>query len=324
LLGPMFETGQRFTFLRRRLEKILLPWFAWFTAAVTSLVLRGLLRHRFSLGLNIPSLHVLGSSALTILTSTSYWFVPNLFLSTCLLLMMRKHMRSLWLGGSLLLVSLFYAVNLYADWIPTSHATALGGYVFFLWLGNLCSRHYRWLSAQLSKLSFSSLISMVIALLLLSFLESNVIRRLAVSDPGNTLRISNQVYSVAVALLIMKLKSSTWPRFVDVRNNLFGVYLTHWIILFKVLAIGAFVADLFPALRNSHGQLGSLMRASILTVITFSMSIGITKLLRCNDKLGWLVGDLSMRNRTPRGAEVPENIGVLTSGRAGNDAAQLT
>ena len=65
----------------------------------------------------------------------NYWFVPILFFSLAIMLPLRRYWRSWWLGSALLLLSWFYGVNQYAQWIPPSHTIALFGYLFYLWLG---------------------------------------------------------------------------------------------------------------------------------------------------------------------------------------------
>ena len=306
LLGEKFETGSRSLILRRRLSKILLPWSFWYLLSVAMTLSVMIVKHQLKFRLDYAHALSVWFIVTATLTHSIYWFVPNLFLSTCILLALRKHLRSYLLGGLLSAIAAFYAANIYYSWIPTSHTTAIGGYVVFLWLGHLGARHYDWLARALQNISIWRLSVVVMFCLSLSFAESIVIRKVASADPDNTLRLSNQLYSLAVALLLLKLKSRTWPKVIEVRKDLFGVYLVHIFIL----TLSVVLLHRCHLVSKAPGLIESLALGAILTLFVFASSVFCTHLLKKHRMSAWTVGGLSRAEGLTQRPALSGRIGV--------------
>ncbi len=282
LLGHRFETGSKRAFLRRRLAKIFIPWLFWFVLWLGMTLLHMIRKHQIAL--IFDSAHI--AEVASIAAHSVYWFVPNLLLSTCALLLLRKHLRSYWLGAGLLTITSFYAANVYFVWIPDSHTTALGGYVFFLWLGHFAAHHYDGLIRLLKNITGQRMVAISAGFLLLSVLESILIRKVSPGDPVNTIRFSNQLYSISVALLLLKRETRTWPGFIDVRKNLFGVYLVHVF----VLTVSQVILSRLHLLSDSQTLSEALTIGLLLALFVFTTSISFTQLLSRRTKLAWIVG----------------------------------
>ena len=285
LLGHRFETGSKRAFLRRRLAKIFIPWLFWFVLWLAMTLSHMIRKHEIAVAFDSTRILEVGSIA----AHSVYWFVPNLLLSTCALLLLRRHLRSYWLGAALLTVPTFYATNLYFEWIPTSHTTAIGGYIFFLWLGHVAAEHYAWITRLLDRLTMQRMLLITSSLLLLSILESVLLRKVSSADPANTLRLSNQLYSISVALLLLKGGSRTWPEFINVRKNLFGVYLVHVF----VLSFSQAVLSRLHLLYEEQSLSEALTKGSLLALFVFISSVIFTQFLSRRPKFAWIVGGVS-------------------------------
>ena len=294
LLGHRFQTGSKRAFLRRRLAKIFIPWLFWFVLWLAMTLSHMIRKHAIEVVFDSTRILEVASIA----AHSVYWFVPNLLLSTCALLLLRKYLRSYWLGGALLTMPTFYAANLYFEWIPTSHTTAIGGYIFFLWLGHVAADHYAWISRLLDRITMRRMVIITSFLLLLSILESIMLRKVSSTDPANTLRFSNQLYSISVALLLLKRGRRTWPEFIDVRKNLFGVYLVHVFVLSSSHAILSRLHLLYEEQSLSE----ALAKGFLLSLFVFLASVVFTQFLSRRTQLAWIVGGVSSDSRPSREA----------------------
>ena len=232
LLGERMETCNPAEYLAKRLRRVFLPWFFWLSILTA-------FRLFFAIAHKKPdteiSLHGIARSYYLYTVNTAFWFVPNLLLALCVLLLFRKRLYDLRLGGTLLVINLVYVFNIYVLWFPSSHARAWFGFVFYLWLGSYASRHIKDLKRWISGISMPVWLGIVAGTGLVAFIEACVLIHLNAPDPGNTLRLSNQIFSIVVVLFFLKIQHATWPKFVDVPQQTFGIYLSHFIILLVIL-----------------------------------------------------------------------------------------
>ena len=135
LLGDRFQTSPRVDYMRRRVEKVFVPWLFWLGLEVVCRVAHDVYGRGLRLSLSWPSVLAVSSITTRFLVGSSFWFVPNLFLAVTVLLIFRRHLLSKWMGGVLLAVNLLYVVNLYGVWMPAAHTRAWFAYVFYVWLG---------------------------------------------------------------------------------------------------------------------------------------------------------------------------------------------
>ncbi len=125
---------------------------------------------------------------------------------------------------------------------------------------------------------------------LLGYYEAALLEHLGSPDPLNTLRLSNQLFSVAVVLLLLKIKRSTWPAFVDVRRHTFGLYLSHSMV--QVVLISALAEALIhhPIAWILNTAAGRLALWFAVLAATYGTSLAITRSLDAQPRLRWTVG----------------------------------
>jgi hypothetical protein len=245
--------------------------------------------------LSLTQVHAVCMNALF---DTAFWFVPNLLIALALLLVCRRYLKSVWTGLLFLGMSLFYGVNIYGHWIPVLHTQAAFGFVFYLWLGAWCAWHFRELEERLARIPAGVMLGLILLTLGLGMAESKLLLGLGSIDPLNTLRITNQAYSVAVVLAIVRLKRTAWPRFVDVREQTFGLYLTHT----AGVALVCFGLErLHPGSVLPSGWPGGLMALWVIPamiVLVYGGCLLVVSALHSIPQLRWVVG-LAPRNGAP-------------------------
>jgi membrane-bound acyltransferase YfiQ involved in biofilm formation len=223
------------------------------------------------------------------LFETAFWFVPNLLLCIAVLLIFRRHLYSPWLGAGLLLANLVYVVNIYKLWFPSQHTVALFAFVFYLWLGSYAAQNFQKISGFCARVPAWVFLVLSILSGAAAYSETCLLKSLHNPDPLNTLRLSNQIFSIFVVLLIFKFTRATWPGIVDVRRHTFGLYLTHAIVLTFLL---------YP-LKRIHLPAGSSVRAADVASValwattaigTYLICLGVTRWLAGNSSLEWMVG----------------------------------
>ncbi len=293
LLGGRIETCSPLHYLRRRMRKIVGPWLWWAFLFTIALFAR-----EFSMHVPASAFAILEHSLVFCLTSTPFWFVPNMMVALTILLFFRSRLDSLRFGATLFAVSLFYAINIYTEWIPSGHTTAIFGFVFYLWLGAFTSRHYPAIYTRVARLRIEVLVAAVLLTGLAAFAEATLIQRVTSSDPLNSLRFTNQLFSIAVFLLVARFNRATWPRFVNVRLHTFGIYLAHSLILMILIkTVRVFSSYLPPTLFSTN--LGVLLLWAGIAAATYLLSLSIATIAAQRPALQWMVGADSSSNPPP-------------------------
>ncbi len=223
LFGERIDAYSPLEYFKRRLRSVLTPWLFWFSL-FGMLVLASDVVHKRLAGSILSHAFTMYCK---LLPNSIFWFVPNLLFALAILLLFRRLLIDVRMGLLFLLASLFYGINIYGQWIPVPHPQAVFGFVFYLWLGAWCAWHFPTLEKRLARIPVSAMLCLIVLALTLALAESKLLSSLGSIDPMNSLRISNQIYSVVVVMGIVKVKGAMWPRFVDVRKHTFGLYLTH-------------------------------------------------------------------------------------------------
>lgn len=265
LFGERTGTFSSIAYFKRRLRKIFIPWLYWFLlfgSLVTSW-------HFLNAGSRAYNFFSAFTDWEVCLFDSSFWFVPNLLFGLAILLLLRRWLFCLLTGAILLLASAFYCVNIYGHWAYVGHTRAAFGFVFFFWLGAWCTQHYKFIEDTIRRISWPLMILAVLTAFGGSILEIHFLVLLGSEDPLNTLRFTNVIYSLAVVVAIMKLRTASWPRFMDVRSETFGIYLTHSIIL-------AFLAKLLKCLAFRLPMSSTVREIVALALIPVSVLVGYT------------------------------------------------
>ena len=234
LLGERVDRRNPVEYFMRRFRRVFVPWLFWYGMMCTTVVaIQELTGGNY---VNRGIIWTACSLARAILINSSFWFVPNLLLGIATLLICRRYLYSLKLGIALLAVNLVYVVNIYTLWFRSGHGEALFGFVFYLWLGSYAAQNFERISHSLARIPTATLVATSLIAGIAAYWESNLLSTFGRSDPLNTLRLSNQVFSISMVLLIFKFDGSTWPRFIDVRRHTFGLYLSHSIVLLFLMS----------------------------------------------------------------------------------------
>ena len=290
LMGDRLQTSKPLDYLRRRLAAIFTPWLFWFMLAAVYLYVADIAHHRVLLINSQAALLGFLHEMEYCVRGTSYWFVPNLLVGMSILLLFRKHLSSLRFGGLLLAINLFYVINIYMRWFPSAHSDATFGFVFYLWLGAWSARHIDRLQRAVADIPLALHLGLVTGIAACG--EIHLLQRLYVLDPTNTLRLSNQLFSVAVVLLLMRLRSATWPRLIDVPSQTFGLYLIHPLVL---IAIDRTLQRTLPPPASSIAYLSEW---AMCFGVAYTASLFVTKALLSVPRLRSLVG-----GKAPQGAK---------------------
>jgi membrane-bound acyltransferase YfiQ involved in biofilm formation len=289
LLGERVDRRDPVQYFSRRVKRVFLPWLFWFSLYCAALLAGQFLHHH--LGQSNPGaiLCTVGALARTTLLHTPFWFVPNLLFSIAILLISRRHLYSLKLGAVLLAANLVYVVNIYKGWFPSSHTQAIFGFVFYLWLGSYCSQNFERVNQFLARIPAAIFVALSLATGIAAYGESYLLNLLNRPDPTNTLRLSNQIFSVCVVLTIFKFHRATWPNFVDVRRHTFGLYLAHPLAVTIVL----------NRLDHTHLlQMRSIYFSDAegffgwvaVFLLTYFSCLAVTGWLASEPRLQWMVG----------------------------------
>jgi surface polysaccharide O-acyltransferase-like enzyme len=301
LLQHDLERLSSLALLSKRIRKVLLPWTFWCALFIAFLTATNHAEHRgpFEHGTSFAAglLH----EAIRGLTTTSLWFVPNLLIGLAILLLFRRHLESLRLGAVLLAANLFYTVNVYAHWVAPDHPRALFAFVIYLWLGRFAATRLPQLAMLLERISTPLLLSATLLAAAAAFAEAQLLHHLHSTDALNTLRPTNQLFSILVVLCIAKLRRSTWPGFVDIPRHIFGIYLSHALLVSIVISLIRRMLELpaFAALQASVPLRFTLWIAA--TCITWTSGFLLSRSIAASPRLCWMQG----LTPPPRAVEVP-------------------
>lgn len=277
-MGERLDSGRRFRYLARRLRRVFLPWLAWF-------VLYCLIIATERAALGRPRLSL--DDILRLNFTTAYWFIPNLVVALTVLILCSRCIRDWRWGSAFFIPAVFYAVNIYGQWLPVRHTSAFLGYVGYLWLGAWCSGNWPRVLNFIGSIPILGLAFATASAFVCATLEGYVLLRLHSSDPVNTLRFSNQLFSLCVILLFLKIRTITWPVFVNVREHTFGLYLAHT----PVLGVFAFMLKRIPQVSAiTVGWGGRFWVSVVLFFLTYSAALLITTALASSHWLKWSVG----------------------------------
>src|SRR5215472_13798791 len=161
---------------------------------------------------------------------------------------------------------------------------------------------------RISQINTWSIIGFLVLSGFAALQESLILIAAGARDPMDTLRISNQVFSVAVVVAIVKIHGSISPRFLHVRNSTFGIYLIHPIAL---SATWRFAKSILPddfAVDVTHPVLISVCLACAMFVVVYGVALGLTTVIVSRPRVRWIVGNFAKSNNlsTPP-ATLPHN-----------------
>lgn len=290
LINHKFTEYTPYAYLRNRFKSTIGPWFFWLNCFIL-IHIAGLV-FLYSTGHHKT---VFEGSFMAFLMEayryavfeTSFWFILSFLISIAILLIFKRHLYSLVFGAILGLITLFYSVNVYYEWIIPRHTTAVFGYVFFLWLGALLNKNYTAIHAFIQKTPISWFIYSTLLTFIIAVLETANFKINHPEGAFNTLAISNILYSLSFfALLLKKGPVSFINEKLEPRKTTFGVYLIHHIILVYL------ITELFRPFHipSDHLPVAEAMAYSILRfLVAYSLSWFLVKLF-LKTRFKWSIG----------------------------------
>lgn len=288
LLGDRIDVASPLSYLSRRLKILLRPWAFWFALYVAYSVASYVDNQKISLSSLSSWAHGIWSNLEIALFGTSFWFVPNLAIGMCILVLFRHKLHSVRLGLLLFAVNAVYVANIYGEWFSPNHNSALFAYVCFLWLGTYTARNFARFSRSLDRVPMAALALLTLLSFLVSVAEVKLLLTRHSVEPMNTLRLSNQVFSILVVLVLVKVKTVTWPSFAEVRQQTYCIYLVHMFYLRFAFAVCNRVFGR-GLMGGSHPSISFLLRA-LLFVFAYGGSILASKVILASHRWSWIIG----------------------------------
>jgi membrane-bound acyltransferase YfiQ involved in biofilm formation len=279
LLGERLHRGSRCEYIARRFKNTAAPWALWAGIYYAASIVITFAVQPHSLTGRELYVH-----AKAVVFHSPYWFVPNFLLCLTLLSLLRRFIKNLFFGLVLLMASLFYGVNAYIHWIAPSHTAALVGFAFYQWLGVWAAHNFARVSKIVDRLPWTVLISAATVAGFLGLLETHLMMArfsLSAIDSLNSLRITNQMFSVAAVVVLFKVKRPLTPSFVKVRVHTYGIFLIHPVCLLTVGPFAQWITAMSQPLTIGASLLLFGMVYTMALVATMAIS---------GTSLGWLVG----------------------------------
>lgn len=285
LIGSKFKDYTPTEYFKRRLSNTFIPWIIWSLFFVLTMSWKmWIISHKEP---DFSFLDIISKSFEDVYLYSSYWFIINFLICIGTLLIFRKYLYSGWLGGVLFMFTITYSINIYYEWFPPMHTYAMFGFVFFLWLGAQMNRYWVKIQEFIDKISYWPLSFLFIITFILSIVEVTVLYKMQSTDPYNTLRLTNILYSLVAFAILLKIKNFSFTKYFKSRETTFGIYLVHYILVYNLLA---------EILRPFHfSPIKDLSIIGILTlslfrfIVIYSLTFAIVSALN-KTKLKWIIG----------------------------------
>lgn len=283
LLGSKFTTYSSWEYFKRRLKVIFVPWVIWSLIYILCCLIQQKVQQRNNFNLTAE---VVDRFKVTYLY-TNYWFIINFLFCIGLLLIFKKYLYSWWLGGVLFIFTAIYNVNVYTEWFLPSHTIAIFGFVFYLWLGAMANKYWLVIESVIKKTPYIIIISIALLTYLWSVFDVVHLIKVKSVDPYNTLRISNSFYSIAVLILLFKIKNFKFVNYLKPRETTFGIYLIHYI--FVVILLPEVYRPFHLPLVQDMTSLGMIFFVVSRFVVVYGSAMLVIYLIS-KTKLKWIIG----------------------------------
>lgn len=274
------------SYYKRRLQVVGIP----FITAVSLFLLKhlgvyGLLIGRYDLSMLTPEFIKL--KIWLVLFNSAYWFVFNFLIVLGLFLVFwRQSYKPIfgWITGA---IAVFYGINIHLGWIEQRHNLAILPYLFYLWIGVWLSRRQDILS-YLQRLPNRWLIGAILISLALAVIESRYLWEINSISPFNTLRLSNQLFSIVVFIFLLRNDFSRRLTWTNPRSESFGIYLYH-LYFVELIYMISLSLNIFTYSTNFTG-LELATTTLIRFFIIYSLTLLFVKFIN-KTRFRWLFGN---------------------------------
>ncbi len=283
LLADKSIESSPFAYYLRRLKVIAIPYVLALAIFIAGLALQ----KYFTSGQHITLAYIIEIFKYVMLYSP-FWYIPNYLLCLLVIVCFSKYSSSVYFGGILFLLTLWNTwYNVYAGNTHT-HTTALTGFIFYMWLGMYFKKKNLIAGMQ----SAGPLVTGGVLLFcyILSCFESRyMFYHTHITETLNTLRVTNQLYSVAFFALIVSCCQKP-PNFgiLNPRKETYGIYLYHSLFTFIIVGVlEQWLTNSFGISFFSYNVYNILLLNFASFVISYIATTVLVKLLmRYN--LAWL------------------------------------
>jgi peptidoglycan/LPS O-acetylase OafA/YrhL len=292
LIGDKFNTYSSKEYFARRWGNTFKPWLFWVIVAVGLNYLNFVIVY-LKFGMNdilLDPWKTFYTQLYNIVFLTSFWFIINFLICIAILLTFRRYLDKLLFGAILAVCSLFYSVNLYFNWLPTGHTTAIFGFVFYLWLGYQINRNFSTFKNWVERMPIWFLTVAMLFSFAINCAESLLMIHIKLyPEAFNTLKITNIVYSLVAFVTLFKLSKYINVDIFKPRMVTFGIYLIHHMLIFHVLP------EFFRPLGFRDEDYRPMWQMLSLTLLRFVIAYSMSYLMalwiaRGSKKVSWLVG----------------------------------
>jgi hypothetical protein len=229
LVSEKFADYSPAQYLKRRISTTFGPWLFWTFVYMICMIITLRIKERIYHDDELNLASILEQAKILYL-HTNYWFIINFLVSISILLIFRRYLYSLYLGGSLLAFTVFYMINIHYEWVDPRHTTAILGFVFFLWLGAQFRKYWGVIEKWIANISYLTLGVLFILTFAASLYEAGVLNASSI-DPFNTLRISNILFSLVCFVILLKIRTFKFIDYLNPRQTTYGIFLIHYILL---------------------------------------------------------------------------------------------
>jgi len=290
LIGDKIHSTTSLNYLKRRFDGTFKPWLFWILVFLT-LIYADVTVIYFKGG-DAPAFEkpfdFFWGRIQYIIVDTSFWFILNFLGSISILLIFRKYLYHYWVGILLGVCSIFYSINIYFEWIPSRHTTAILGFVFYLWLGVIMHQYFDKFNNWIRSIKSSYLIALTALTFIGSCWESLFIMNDHIkADPYNTLKITNIIYSLTAFLLLYKIGNLKFIKRLNPRSSTYGIHLIHYIIIVQILPMIFRPLQIYPDGRTSFDL---VIIQYFRFILTYFVSYLLVYLINKVNKLKWIVG----------------------------------
>ncbi|AKD57836.1 hypothetical protein SD10_25985 [Spirosoma radiotolerans] len=291
LLGKQLKsTQQAFAYYKKRLAVVGIPFLIAFLLFYFKSIGYGIIVGRF--GSFIESLPKLVDQFWQLLFTTSYWFIFVFLLSLALMLSGWRYLGLRTITILSFFATLFYAVNVYTNWIEPRHTFAFPAFIFYICLGVWLSRHDHYIK-WVQSFSIGWLGLFLAVIFLVAAIESVLLWQLNSIDPRNTLRISNQVFSLVVFLCLLRANFLHKLPFVNPRAESFGIYLYHtFFVSFITKSVTLIPALAFLGYQPQYTGWEMAGTSILRFVLVYVSTLLFVKLVN-QTRLRWILGNHS-------------------------------
>lgn len=217
------------SYLRSRFSSVILPWFIYLSLYVLLETSNRLSIHDLSNPSKVISLFK--SLYLVFIFHGAYWFVPAALICGSAMIAINKYIDRSWLGSTLLTITIFYSINLYANWIDVNHTKAVAGYALFTWLGITLRRKENQIFSYIQRIHWATILILGVAFFTAACIESMYLKQLGGKDPFASIRASNILFSLILFVALLKKMNYGVLAALKTRKYVYGLYLIHSIVI---------------------------------------------------------------------------------------------